>query len=250
MRSGAHLLDWGWMATEKILVVDDSDEWTELIRVWLQHAGYADLYFARTGKEAVALARKAVPDCILLDLSLPDMDGMELCRAIRAMPALGRVPVVMITAHRKEKIQGLECGADYFIQKAENPAELLATLKAVFRRGELDQGLARKGDLALNLVNRKVFFRDFPVATLTPKTFDLFYVLVERGPEPVRKDILFKAVEGKDQPELSRALEILMNRLRKLLPVELQKRIKAVKGFGYVYIPSDPPKPASVPRQR
>lgn len=224
------------MGSEKILVVEDYEAWVELFKVWLNSAGYQEIYIARTGADAVELARKAIPDCILLDLVLPDMDGMEVCKMVRSIPALGKTPVIMVTAHKKDKILGLECGADYFVQKSENPAELLATLKAVFRRRELDQDIVRKGDVSVNLDKRKVYFRELEVATLTPKTFELFYVLLERSPEPVHKDILFSAVEGKKKPELSRALDILMNRLRKSLPVVLQERIKAVKGFGYVYL--------------
>lgn len=221
---------------QKILIVDDNEDWNELVKLWLKNAGYQDLLVAANGASAIALARKAVPDCILLDLALPDMDGLEVCKTIRSIPALGKTPIVMLTAHRKDKIMGLEYGADYFVQKSENPAELLATLRAVFRRRELDQDIYRKGDVALNLGNREVFFHDVHVITLTPKTFELFYILLERSPEPVHKEILYSAVEGRKRPELSRALDILMNRLRKNLPVMLQRRIKAVKGFGYVYI--------------
>ena len=248
---------------EKILIVEDFDAWVELIQVWLNGAGYQEIYTARTGLDGVEKAKATQPDCILLDLGLPDIDGMEVCKRVRAIPALSRTPIVMITSHRKDKILGLEYGADYIVQKSENPAELLATLRAVFRRRELDQNIVRVADVSVNMENRKVFFRDLEVATLTPKTFELFYVLIERSPEPVDKDTLFTAVEGKKMPELSRALDILMNRLRKTLPVVLQKRIMAVKGFGYVYIkpdaskggpsgdkekPAPPGKPASNPK--
>lgn len=221
---------------QKILVVDDNEDWNELVKLWLRNAGYQDVLTASNGTDAITLARKAVPDCILLDLVLPDMDGLEVCKTVRSIPALARTPIVMLTAHRKDKIMGLEYGADYFVQKSENPAELLATLRAVFRRRELDLNIYRKGDVALNLENRQVFFHDLHVVTLTPKTFELFHILLERSPEPVHKEILYSAVEGKKKPELSRALDILMNRLRKGLPVLLERRIKAVKGFGYVYI--------------
>jgi DNA-binding response OmpR family regulator len=230
------------MGGGKILIVEDYEAWVELFRVWLTSAGYQELYVARTGVQAVELARKALPDCILLDLVLPDMDGLEVCKMVRSIPALGKTPIVMVTAHRKDKIQGLEHGADYFVQKSENPSELLATLGAVFRRHELDLNIVRKDDISVNLQSRKVYFRGLEVATLTPKTFELFYVLLERSPEPVHKELLFTAVEGKPKPELSRALDILMNRLRKALPVVLEKRIRAVKGFGYVYVhPSETP---------
>lgn len=224
------------MMAQKILIVDDNEDWNALVQLWLKNAGYQDLFIAGNGADAVALARKALPDCILLDLVLPDIDGLEVCKTIRSIPALGKTPIVMLTAHRKDKIMGLEYGADYFVQKSENPAELLATLRAVFRRRELDSNVYRKEDVSLNMESREVFFHDVHVVTLTPKTFELFYCLLERSPEPVHKDLLFSAVEGKKKPELSRALDILMNRLRKSLPVLLQRRIKAVKGFGYVYI--------------
>ena len=224
------------MLAQKILVVDDNEDWVELVKLWLKTAGYQDLLIAGTGADAVALARKALPDCILLDLALPDIDGLEVCKTMRSIPALGKTPIVMLTAHRKDKIMGLEYGADYFVQKSENPAEILATLRAVFRRRELDQDIYRKDDISLDLSSRHVFFHDVHVMTLTPKTFELFYILLERSPEPVHKEILFSAVEGKQRPELSRALDILINRLRKALPVLIQRRIKAVKGFGYVYI--------------
>jgi len=223
--------------TQKILIVEDYEPWLELIKVWLKSAGFQDLYFAKTGQEGVELAKKAEPDCILLDLGLPDIDGMEVCKIVRSIPALGRTPIIMITSHRKDKIMGLEYGADYFVQKSENPAELMATLKAVFRRRELDFNIFRKGDVMLQLETRKVFCKELQVATLTPKTFELFHIILERSPEPVHKDMLFAAVEGKQNTELSRALDIMMNRLRKVLPVALEKRIKSVKGFGYVYIP-------------
>ena len=222
--------------SQKILIVDDNEDWIGLVKLWLKNTGYHDLLMAADGTSAVALARKALPDCILLDLVLPDMDGLEVCKTVRSIPALGRTPIIMLTGHRKDKIMGLESGADYFVQKSENPAELLATLRAVFRRRELDMNIYRKGDVSLNLENREVFFHDVHVVTLTPKTFQLFYILLERSPEPVHKEILFSAVEGRKRPELSRALDILMNRLRKGLPAMLERRLKAVKGFGYVYI--------------
>ncbi len=225
------------MISRRILIVEDNVHWVELVKVWLKGAGFPEFYVAYNGAEGIELARKSEPDCILLDIVLPDMDGMEVCKMIRSIPSLGRTPVILFTAHKKDKITGLEYGADYFVQKNENPRELLATLHAVFRRRDLDQNIMRKGDVSLDVESRRVHFRGLPVARLTPKTFELLHVLIERSPEPVHKDLLFSALEGKKKPELSRALDVLMNRLRKALPIALQRRIKAVKGFGYVYIP-------------
>ncbi len=225
------------MKTQVILIVDDDIAWVELLELWLKSAGYQEFYKAQTGQRAVELAKKCKPDCVVLDLTLPDIDGIEVCKMIRAVPELGRTPIVMITAHRKDKLAGQRSGADYFIEKDDNPAEFLETIRAVFRRQELDDDIVRKGDIAVNIATRRVYYRNSPVATLTPATFHVFYVLLERSPEPVGKELLYSAVSGKRRPELSRALDISMNRLRKALPVGIQRRIKSVKGFGYVYLP-------------
>lgn len=232
------------MANELILIVDDEPPWVSLMRFWLESAGYTNFQSAGTGAEAMTLAQANPPDCILLDLELPDQSGMEVCRKLRSLPALSRVPVVLFTAHKREKVLGLQSGADYFVAKSERPNELLATLEAVFRRRQLEEGTLIQGDVVLKSALRQVFFKDQIVATLTPKMFVLLHVLVQHSPQPVSRAELYRLVEGEDEPGLSRALDVMLNRLRKLLPPEVESRIVNVKNFGYLFLTAPPAAPS------
>lgn len=229
------------MAKERILIVDDELEWTELVKIWLNKAGYTNIQSALTGNEALEIAMREPPDCILLDLVLPDISGADVCKKIRSIPLLSRVPVIMLTGHKNERVLGLQSGADYFVGKSENPNELLATLQALFRRREMDFGVIKRGELMLRSLERQVYYQGELVATLTPKMFTLVYVLVQRSPEPVSTNELYKLVEGVDNEGLSKALDILLNRLRKALPKNVAKNIVNVKNFGYVYISTESP---------
>lgn len=233
------------MRSDRILIVEDELMWIELVRHWLKHAGYANVDFAMTGNEAIEKASKVPPDCILLDLVLPDQGGMEVCKKLRSLPALSRVPVVLFTGHKREKVLGLQSGADYFVTKEEKPHELLATLDAVFRRKQMEEGTLSRGELTLKTQDRKVLWKDNPAFTLSPKMFTLFHVLVERGPQPVSRADLYRLVEGGEDPGLSRALDVMLNRLRKTLPPELGARLVNVKNFGYVFLdnPASPEPP-------
>lgn len=231
------------MRADRILIVEDEPMWIELVRHWLAHAGYTNLDSATTGGEAIEKATLNAPACILLDLVLPDQGGLEVCRKLRALPALSRVPVILFTGHKREKVLGLQSGADYFVTKEERPHELLATLEAVFRRKQMEEGTLQKGELVLKTQERKVYWKDQPPFALSPKMFTLFHVLVERGPQPVSRQDLFRMVEGGEDPGLSRALDVMLNRLRKTLPPELGARLVNVKNFGYVFLdnPQTPP---------
>lgn len=229
------------MHGERILMVEDEIMWIELVTHWVKQAGYTNFDYALTGNSAIEKATKQPPDCILLDLVLPDQSGMEVCKKLRSLPALSRVPVILFTGHRREKVLGLQSGADYFVAKDEKPHELLATLDAVFRRKQMEEGTLAKGDLTLKTHDRKVVWRDGTPLTLTPKMFTLLHVLVERCPQPVSRGDLYRLVEGTEDPGLSRALDVMLNRLRKLLPPELGAKIVNVKNFGYVFLDAPPP---------
>ena len=226
-------------------MVDDETMWIELVTHWLQHAGYANLDSATTGAEALEKAALTPPDCILLDLVLPDQSGLEVCKKLRSLPALGRVPVVLFTGHKNERVLGLQSGADYFVGKSDQPHELLATIAAISRRKSMEQGLLSHDALTLRSQDRTVLWRDQAAVSLTPKMFTLLHVLVERGPNPVSRADLYRLVEGVEEPGLSRALDVMLNRLRKLLPPEVSGRIVNVKNFGYVFLdaPASPTPP-------
>jgi len=224
------------MRAEKILVVEDDAAWIELLKLWFPVAGYSLVEYAVTGAQALEAAVQRKPDCVLLDFGLPDQNGCEVCAKLRAIPALARVPVVMFTAHGREKVLGLENGADYFVSKSDSSRELMATLGALFKRASQEPGVITHGELSLHREDRRVFWKNEPVADLTPKAFALFHILVERGPQPVSREDLFRMVEGVENPGLSRALDVLLNRLKKVLPKELSERIVNVKNFGYCFL--------------
>jgi DNA-binding response OmpR family regulator len=218
---------------------------------WLKQAGYANIDYALTGSVGLEKASLTPPDCILLDLVLPDQSGLEVCKKLRSLPALGRVPVVLFTGHKNEKVLGLQSGADYFITKSDKPHELLATIDAISRRKNMEEGLLSRGTVTLISAERKVIWRDQAALILTPKMFTLLHVLVERSPQPVSRADLYRLVEGTEEPGLSRALDVMLNRLRKLLPAEISKRIVNVKNFGYVFLDDavpPAPAPAAPPR--
>jgi len=233
-------------AGNKILVVEDDDDWTEIIRLWLKTGGYETVRFAASGAQALKILKTFTPDCITLDLQLSDQDGSMLCRRIRALPETARTPVVMLTNYESEKAFCLKAGADYFVGKNPNGVEFLATLEALFRRRDMDAGIRRFGDLALEDGRWEVFMDGEFAAELTPKTFELLSILLERSPRPVGRKELFHLVEKREAgAALTRALDILVNRLRKALPERVCRRIKSVRGFGYTYIPPAPGKPAA-----
>ncbi|MFA5137667.1 MAG: response regulator transcription factor [Elusimicrobiota bacterium] len=230
----------------KILVVEDDDDWTDIIGLWLKTSGYFQVRFASSGAQALKLLKTYTPDCITLDLQLSDQDGSMLCRRIRSLPNTAKVPVVMLTNYAGEKVTCLKAGADYFVGKNPNGLELLATLEALFRRRDMDAGLKRLGDLAFEADHCEVYHDGELAAALTPKTFELFLTLVERAPSPVDRKDLFHLIEKREGAALSRALDILVNRLRKTLPERLRRRIRSVRGFGYTYIPPSVGKPPSL----
>lgn len=222
-----------------MLVVEDDDDWQQLVRLWLKTAGYKDVRFASTARQALRMAQARVPDCVILDLQLTDGDGTEVVKRLRALPGTAEVPILMMTSFAAERASCLRKGADYFIAKSPNGEELLATLEALFRRRDIDSRLKRRGDLAFRPDTREVFVAGASAGILTPKTYELFVALIERAPAPVSRQELFRLVDNREDPSLSRALDILVNRLRKSLPAEVGRRFRAVRGFGYAYLPSE-----------
>ncbi|HAH08461.1 MAG TPA: hypothetical protein DCM05_18375, partial [Elusimicrobia bacterium] len=233
----------------RLLVIEDDEEWTTIVRLWLKMAGYANVQFTDTGAQALRLVRKDPPDCVILDLQLTDQDGTLVCRRIRESLKTRDTPIIMFTNYAGEKVNCLKSGADYFVPKSPNGTELLATLEALFRRRDMDANLIRKGDLAFQPDRHEVYLDGRLAAKLTPKSYEILLTLVERSPSPVGREELFRFLDNREDPSISRALDILMNRLRKTLPERLRKRVRSVRGFGYTYIApaSDPPAPRPPP---
>lgn len=220
----------------KILVVDDDRKTVNLIKLYLEKDGYRVLA-AHDGQQALELARQRRPDLIVLDLMLPQVDGLDVCRILRAE---SKVPIIMLTARTTEedKLLGLDLGADDYVSKPFSPRELLARVRAVLRRVGEDQDVGppevRSGDLVVDLVRHEVRLRGETV-DLTPKEFRLLEVLIrEPGRAFSRLDLLDR-VFGFDSEVLERTVDAHVMNLRKKLEPDPRKPtyVLTVYGVGY-----------------
>jgi DNA-binding response OmpR family regulator len=222
-----------------ILVVDDEPAVTDLLAYNLRKAHFAVLT-AANGTEALRLASNAQPDLILLDLMLPEVDGLDVCRELRRTSA---VPIIMLTARGEEvdRVVGLELGADDYVCKPFSVRELLARIKAVLRRGAPDDVtkaggamLYGPGGLRLEVERRTVQVGDLPVE-LTRLEFDLLHLLLTNPGRVFTRERLLEQVWGYDYAGDTRAVDSAIKRLRgKLRAASPQAdMIEAVRGVGY-----------------
>ena len=222
------------MAGKKILVVDDDAKTVDLVKLYLNRDGYRVLT-AYDGTTALRLAREGRPDLIVLDLMLPRIDGLEVCRTIRNK---SDVPIIMLTAKAtdQDKLTGLDLGADDYVTKPFSPRELAARVRAVLRRlpGERGPEKIEHGELTLNFIKHEAFLNGKPL-NLTPVEFKLLGVLVkEPGRVFSRAQIIEKAL-GHDFDGFDRTIDVhILNLRRKIEPDPRHPRyIKTVYGAGY-----------------
>lgn len=223
----------------RILVVDDETAVTDLLAYNLRKAGYETL-LAADGREALRLARQSNPDLILLDLMLPEVDGLDVCRELRKT---SEMPVIMLTARGEEidRVVGLELGADDYICKPFSMRELLARIKAVLRRaqpaeptGKPSTILRGKGGLRLDVESRIVTVVEANLA-LTRLEFDLLNMLLTNTGRVMTRERLLEQVWGYDFVGDTRAVDSAIKRLRaKLRGASTEAvSIEAVRGVGY-----------------
>ena len=228
------------MAGKRVLVVDDDAKTVELVKLYLNRDGYRVLT-AYDGIEALRLARESHPDLIVLDLMLPGLDGLEVCRVLRAE---SDVPIIMLTAKttERDKLTGLDLGADDYVTKPFSPRELAARIRAVLRRlpeETLQRGPEeiRHGELLVNFVKREASAVGKPL-NLTPIEFKLLGVLA-REPERVFTRVqLIEKVFGYDFDGFDRTVDVhILNLRRKLEPDPHHPRyIKTLYGIGYKFV--------------
>jgi DNA-binding response OmpR family regulator len=224
------------MAGAKILVVDDDQKTVDLIRLYLEKDGYRVLA-AYDGRQALALARQKQPDLMVLDLMLPQVDGLDVCRTLRAE---SKVPIIMLTARTTEadKLLGLDLGADDYVTKPFSPRELLARVRAVLRRVADAEGKdppqLRYDDLVVDLVRHEVRLGQEPVH-LTPREFKLLETLARVPGRAFTRLELLDAVFGFDYDGLERTVDVhVMNLRKKIEPEPDQPRyVITVPGVGY-----------------
>jgi DNA-binding response OmpR family regulator len=221
----------------KILVVDDDEKTAELIRLYLEKDRYRVLV-AHDGREALELARVKRPDLVVLDLMLPGLDGLDLCRVLRLESDL---PIIMVTARSTEddKLIGLDVGADDYLTKPFSPRELVARVRAVLRRAEDDReqpGELRAGRLRLDLLRHEAEAGGRAVR-LTPKEFNLLKTLMREPGRAFSRLELLEQVFGFDYEGLERTVDVhVMNLRRKIEPDPAAPTyILTVYGVGYKF---------------
>ena len=221
---------------KKILIVEDERDILQLVKLYLEKEGFRVLT-AMTGVEALKTVREEKPDLLLLDLMLPEMDGLEVCKRVRAMPDSAMLPIIMLTAKAEESdtIVGLELGADDYVTKPFSPKALVARAKALLRRLErapaAEANQFRYGPLAMDLGRHEVRLGDKEVL-LTAKEFGLLEHLLRNPGRVLTRDVLLNAVWGYDYYGTTRTVDVHIRRLKQKLPL-LDEAIVSVKSLGY-----------------
>jgi DNA-binding response OmpR family regulator len=228
---------------QHLLMIEDDARLAEMVSAYLGQAGYSVTH-AGDGQSGLTQLQSDAPHLVILDLMLPDMDGLEVCRRIRALPgALARTPVLMLTAKGDpmDRIIGLEVGADDYLPKPFEPRELLARIRAVLRRHvETPQPAAdntlRFGTLEIDLDARTVRVSE-QACDLTSYQFDLLVALAERAGRVLSREQIMEAVRGREFEAFDRSIDVHMGRIRSAIEADARnpKRILTVRGVGYVF---------------
>lgn len=220
-----------------VLVVEDEKEIQDLLAHFLRKEGFVPL-LASDGETAIARVRKENPDLVLLDILLPKADGLEVLRAIRSTPAITGTPVVMLTAKGEEtdRIVGLELGADDYITKPFSPREVIARIKAVFRRNrppetEADAPTLEYGELRMDPARHEVRLRGEPVS-LTTKEFRILHTLLLSLGRVLSREAILRKVWGNDTNVIDRTVDVHIAKLRQKIPL-LVHAIETIKDVGY-----------------
>jgi two-component system alkaline phosphatase synthesis response regulator PhoP len=222
---------------EKILIVDDEKDIIKMLDYNLKKEGYK-VMSASNGEDAIKLAEVQHPDLIVLDLMLPGIDGLDVCRILKKESKTQDIPIIMLTAKTQEtdKVVGLELGADDYVTKPFSPRELVARIKAVIRRAKAKEKLPeilKIGELTVDFAKIAVYVKD-KAAELTSKEFELLKTLIKAKGRVLSRDYLLDAVWGLDKSLdiQTRTVDVHIRTLRKKLKTAA-KHIVTVKNYGY-----------------
>ena len=217
-----------------ILVIEDDKDIANLIAYHLEKANYK-VVIAHDGKEGLSLAKKVLPTLILLDLMLPEIDGLEICRMLKANEDTKNIPIIMVTAKGEEvdKIVGFELGADDYIVKPFSPRELVLRVRAVLRRlsPPKDKNILEADGLKVDIDAYKVSIDDEPVH-LTITEFNLLVTLMEKRGKVFSREMLLERVWGYSFEGYDRTVDVHIKRLRQKLK-DRAYLIETVRGVGY-----------------
>ena len=222
---------------ETILIVEDEKDIVKMLEYNLGKEGFKTLS-SRNGEDALALTRRGRPDLIILDLMLPGIDGLEVCKTLKRDAKTASIPVIMLTAKSQEsdKVIGLELGADDYVTKPFSPRELIARIKAVLRRGKEKETLpevVKTGDITLDISRIAVAVKNKPIE-LTAKEFELLKTLMQANGRVLSREYLLETIWGIEQAAeiQTRTVDVHIRTLRKKLKQEAT-RILTVKNYGY-----------------
>jgi DNA-binding response OmpR family regulator len=232
---------------QQLLMIEDDARLAQMVGEYLERSGFGVTH-AIDAKAGLALLQDpptgAAPELVILDLMLPDMDGLEVCRRVRSLPGdAGQVPVLMLTAKGDpmDRIVGLELGADDYLPKPFEPRELLARIRAILRRrseggAQPAAKLLRFGTLEIDRDARTVTVAG-ELADLTSYQFDLLVALAERAGRVLTRDQIMEAVRGRELEAFDRSIDVHMGRIRAAIEADAKnpRRILTVRGVGYVF---------------
>ena len=232
---------------QQLLMIEDDTRLATMVGEYLRQSGYGFSH-AATGTSGLEALQVSAPDLVILDLMLPDMDGLEVCRRIKGQGGdSARTAVLMLTAKGDpmDRIVGLEIGADDYLPKPFEPRELLARIRAVLRRGgttggsnasSSSQKVMRFGSLEIDRDARAVTVSG-AACELTSYQFDLLVALAERAGRVLSRDQIMEAVRGRELEAFDRSIDVHMGRIRSAIELDAKdpKRILTVRGVGYVF---------------
>ncbi|HLI08480.1 MAG TPA: response regulator transcription factor [Ktedonobacteraceae bacterium] len=230
----------------KVLVVDDEENIQELIRLGLRYEGF-QVESASDGQEGISAAQRLNPDLVILDLMLPGMDGLEVCRRLRANPTTQDVPILMLTAKDevRDRVVGLDTGADDYLTKPFEFDELVARVRAILRRqqrtqraeqgGEVPSQILQFGDLQLNMATREVT-RGGRLIELTATEYNLLHLFMSHPRQVLDRQTILNRVWGYDFLGETNIIEVYVRYLREKIEdsPSTPRLIQTVRGVGYV----------------
>jgi DNA-binding response OmpR family regulator len=218
-----------------VLLVEDEETVSEFIAMGLGYEGFA-VETVRDGRDALAAFERFRPDIVLLDLMLPGMDGMTVCRTLRAR---SNVPIIMLTARDavEDRVEGLNAGADDYLPKPFKFTELIARMNAVLRRHQVtSNNLISAGELTLDRGTREVYDGGKPLA-LTPREFDLLEYFLLNPRQVLTREAILGRVWGYDSTVETNVVDVYVRYLRGKLADDRHERIQSVRGVGYLLRP-------------
>ncbi len=225
---------------KRILIIEDDRDIVELVRYNLTNEGF-QVAAANDGSAGLAAVKKSPPDLLLLDLMLPKLSGLDICREIRRDESLNRLPILMLTARGEEadRVIGLEIGADDYVTKPFSPRELVARVKALLRRAEPPSDSPRTiefGKLSIDPASYRVSVAGKAVA-LSTLEFRLLYFLASRPNRVFTRDQLLDSVWGTDRFVTPRSVDVYVRRLREKIEPDPDNpaHLKTVRGAGYLF---------------